>query len=297
MHVRFPANMGKKREADRTDGADWGGARGKPVAARVLSHNAGSAKSAKNVIASESPQQTAAPEPAHRHAPIATGSAVAKKKRKKHLGRKEREKLRLKRAKEQENEDEMAGMLAAGGVPPVASVEEGHNGETGGKEKRRRYTVFVGNLPYDSTQQDVFQHFEQYLRGMVLDVRMNHDKGTGQFRGTCFVDLKDPVALTKAYKLHHSKILERKINVEATVGGGGSGENRTKKLQKKQNDLSKLHTRRIAKDATKQKKGAAKRGLGAQKRDAEKRQAKAKTKGSRKGETCGVEDPVRKCSW
>ena len=48
--------MGKKREADRTDGADWGGAQGKPVAARVLSHNAGSAKSAKNVIASESPQ-------------------------------------------------------------------------------------------------------------------------------------------------------------------------------------------------------------------------------------------------
>jgi nucleolar protein 6 len=127
--------------------------------------------------------------------------------------------------------------------------------------------VFVGNLPYDATQQDVFKHFDNFLREMVLDVRMNHDKGTGEFRGTCFVDLTDAVALSKAFKLHHSKLLDRKINVEATVGGGGKGEKRKQKLEDRKRELDKLRRKRLQREKENPKPKKT-RGLGAQKRSA-----------------------------
>jgi nucleolar protein 6 len=197
-------------------------------------------------------------------------SGAKKKKRKPHLGRKEREKLRKAAAAAQAAADEEAGRFAAGGAAGDADAAVGADavGDTDGKAKHRsRYTVFVGNLPYDATTQDVFKHFDASLRGMVLDVRMNHDKGTGEFRGTCFVDFKDAVALSKAFKLHHSKLLERKINVEATVGGGGKGENRMHKLEERQRELEKLRKKRLQREKENPKTKKT-RGLGAQKRSA-----------------------------
>ena len=85
--------------------------------------------------------------------------AGSKKKRKKHLGKKEREKLRLKAAKAQELADEEAGRLAAGGAAAAAAAASAlgsadeHAGSAGNDKKKSRYTVFVGNLPYDATQQ------------------------------------------------------------------------------------------------------------------------------------------------
>ena len=64
----------------------------------------------------------------------------------------------------------------------------------------------------------------------------------------CFVDLKDPISLSKAYKLHHSKIMDRQINVEPTVGGGGKGENRRRKMEEKKKEWSKLRKKRITKE-------------------------------------------------
>ncbi len=197
-------------------------------------------------------------------------SGAKKKKRKPHLGRKEREKLRKAAAAAQAAADEEAGRVAAGGAAGVADAAAvvGAGEDTDDKARHRsRYTVFVGNLPYDATTQDVFKHFDASLRGMVLDVRMNHDKGTGEFRGTCFVDFKDAVALSKAFKLHHSKLLERKINVEATVGGGGKGENRMHKLEERQRELAKLRKKRLQREKENPKTKKT-RGLGAQKRSA-----------------------------
>jgi hypothetical protein len=45
-----------------------------------------------------------------------------------------------------------------------------------------------------------------------------------------------------ALKMHHTEILGRKINVEATAGGGGKSEVRVKKIKEKN---SKLHDQRV----------------------------------------------------
>jgi nucleolar protein 6 len=47
-----------------------------------------------------------------------------------------------------------------------------------------------------------------------------------------------------ALKMHHTEILGRKINVEATAGGGGKSEARVKKIKEKN---SKLHDQRVMK--------------------------------------------------
>ena len=204
--------------------------------------------------------------------------SIPKRKNKKHLGKKEREKLRAKTAKAQKLADEEAGCIAAGGSPskPIASDDTK-------SDSRSRYTVFVGNLPYDATREEVFQHFDCHLRDMVLEVRLQHDRGTGQFRGTCFVDFKDAISLGKAFKLHHSKFMDRKINVEPTVGGGGKGENRTKKMTEKKKELEKLRKKRLEREKKTQKQaGAKKRGFGAQKRSLERAHAQANGEGSRK---------------
>jgi hypothetical protein len=280
-------------EAGQSEGANWGGE----------GDSAGEGRKKKKAragpgAAAERAALPAAPVPGPDAVPggAADGSDPAKKSKKKtKLGRKEREKLRLKAAKAQAQADEEAGRIAAGGAPR-GEVAPGE-GAPASTDKKKRYTVFVGNLPYDATQQDVFKHFDNFLREMVLDVRMQHDKGTGQFRGTvcavhppaarpcrtpcnemrvrilpgaasanafarafltslsylhenaqCFVDLKDPIALSKAYKLHHSKIMDRQINVEPTVGGGGTGENRQRKMQEKKRELEKLRKKRISKE-------------------------------------------------
>lgn len=44
---------------------------------------------------------------------------------------------------------------------------------------------------------------------------------------------RDARPLQCALKMHHTKVQDRKINVEPTVGGGGTGQNRKDKLKKK----------------------------------------------------------------
>lgn len=274
MAKKRAAGEGAAEDAGVGGGADWGGAlnsggkkKAKPDPAAVKQKQAAVAAA----IMAATSQKPAAPAvdadeaatDADEIDAVEGGGQGATREggKKKKLGKKEREKLKLRTAKAQELADEEAGRIAAGGTPAPAA-------DTATKlDKRSRYTVFVGNLPYDATQQDVYKHFDNFLREMVLDVRMLHDRGTGEFRGTCFVDLKDAISLSKAYKLHHSKLMDRQINVEPTVGGGGKGENRIKKTEDKKKELEDLRKKRIKKELSNPKDKKT-RGFGAQKRSA-----------------------------
>ena len=251
----------------------------RPMVAMVMKTASSVAQDEGTASAKKRKRQDVDSEAADKPATMVADTGTSKKK-KRHLGKKEREKLKRARAVEQAAADEEAGRIAAGGKPSTTGTSAQPSSKA---DKRSRYTVFVGNLPYDATQQDVFKHFENFLRDMVLDVRMNHDKGTGQFRGTCFVDLKDAIALSKAHKLHHSKLMDRKINVEPTVGGGGKGENRTKKMEERKREIEKLRKSRLKKEieAPKTKKT---RGFGAQKRSA---LAQQKSAGEHKKKSAG----------
>lgn len=108
--------------------------------------------------------------------------------------------------------------------------------EKGPKASKKwdRHIVFVGQLPFSATEEQIREHFAK--QGVEIDrVRMLTDKRTGKFRGTCFLDLPNNRMQSVALRLHHSEFgdgaARRCINVERTCGGGGKSSTRLTKLE------------------------------------------------------------------
>jgi len=98
----------------------------------------------------------------------------------------------------------------------------------------QRHIVFVGQLPFSATKDQIREHFEG--QGVeIAGIRMMTDKRTGKFRGTCFLDLPNTRMQSLALRLHHSEFgdgaAKRCINVERTCGGGGKNADRLAKLK------------------------------------------------------------------
>ncbi len=53
--------------------------------------------------------------------------------------------------------------------------------------------IYVGNLPWSSTEEDVRAEFEKY--GEVISVKLINDRETGRPRGFGFVEMEDQGAL------------------------------------------------------------------------------------------------------
>lgn len=52
--------------------------------------------------------------------------------------------------------------------------------------------LYVGNLPFDTTEEQIHELFADY--GNVQSVDMINDRDTGRFRGFCFVAMDDDAA-------------------------------------------------------------------------------------------------------
>lgn len=52
--------------------------------------------------------------------------------------------------------------------------------------------MYVGNLPFETTEDDVRQLFAEY--GEIESVAMITDRDSGRFRGFCFVEMDDAAA-------------------------------------------------------------------------------------------------------
>jgi RNA recognition motif-containing protein len=87
--------------------------------------------------------------------------------------------------------------------------------------------IYVGNLSWTMTEEDLRSLFEQY--GTVSSVKIVKDRETGRSRGFGFVDMPDDnegqAALTNLYD---SEVMGRKIIVNESqtkpnAGGGGGG--------------------------------------------------------------------------
>jgi RNA recognition motif-containing protein len=52
--------------------------------------------------------------------------------------------------------------------------------------------VYVGNLSFDATEEQVSEMFTQY--GKVDSIAMITDRSSGRFRGFCFVEMEDSSA-------------------------------------------------------------------------------------------------------
>ena len=63
--------------------------------------------------------------------------------------------------------------------------------------------LFVGNLPYQTLQKDLLEHFSQ--AGVVSSVDLMLDKFTGRSRGFAFVEMSTDVEANKAVEMFHNK--------------------------------------------------------------------------------------------
>lgn len=119
-----------------------------------------------------------------------------------------------------------------------SKTKEGAEEDPNKKVKSIHLTLFVGQLPYNATEQKIRQHFQE---AGDIEVRMLTDKRTKKFKGTAFIEVKDSKALGAALSRHHTLLNGRRINVEMTASGGGnkSEQRRTKidLLRKKQSNV------------------------------------------------------------
>ncbi len=86
--------------------------------------------------------------------------------------------------------------------------------------------IFVGNLSYQTTQDDLHAAFSQY--GSVERVNIVTDRDTGQARGFAFVEMSESEGAQKAIThLNGAELNGRALNVNEArpkpAGGGGHG--------------------------------------------------------------------------
>jgi cold-inducible RNA-binding protein len=86
--------------------------------------------------------------------------------------------------------------------------------------------IFVGNLSYQTTQDDLLNAFSQF--GNVERVNIVTDRDTGQPRGFAFVEMSDPQAAQAAItQLNGTELGGRALNVNEArpkpAGSGGRG--------------------------------------------------------------------------
>ncbi|KAF8936775.1 hypothetical protein EDD21DRAFT_386262 [Dissophora ornata] len=115
--------------------------------------------------------------------------------------------------------------------------------------KNQKLIVFVGNLPFNITKEQLEKHFESC--GKISSVRVQTDKVTGKGKGFAFMEFPEVESMQKALYFNKTLIKERPINVELTAGGGGNkSAGRKKKIADKNEALNeerrKVHEKHIA---------------------------------------------------
>jgi RNA recognition motif-containing protein len=88
--------------------------------------------------------------------------------------------------------------------------------------------LFVGNLTFNSTQDDLQDYFSQ--AGTVVSVDIMQDRETGRSRGFAFIEMSNQAEADKAVQMFHQKDFQgRTLTVnearprEERAGGGGGG--------------------------------------------------------------------------
>lgn len=85
--------------------------------------------------------------------------------------------------------------------------------------------IYVGNLPFSTTEEDLRRAFEEY--GQVSSVNVIKDRETGRPRGFAFVEMPDSRSANSAIEaLNLSNLGGRNITVNEArprEGGGGGG--------------------------------------------------------------------------
>ena len=87
--------------------------------------------------------------------------------------------------------------------------------------------VYVGNLSFSATEDQVRRLFEEY--GEIQSIAMINDRDTGRFRGFAFVEMEDSAANAAIKALNGKELDGRELSVnearprEERSGGGSFG--------------------------------------------------------------------------
>ncbi len=86
--------------------------------------------------------------------------------------------------------------------------------------------IYVGNLPYSATEEEVRELFSQH--GEIISVAMITDRETGRLRGFCFVEMEDDAAEAAIEALNDQEMGGRTLRVNEARpredrGGQGGG--------------------------------------------------------------------------
>ena len=105
-------------------------------------------------------------------------------------------------------------------------------------KKSNPYIVFIGQLSYQTTKEELFDHIQKELGSdfdvteETIKIRLLTDSKTRKSRGMAFVETtSDPELLYALLKLHHTHLNDRRINVERSAGGNKTSASRQKKLE------------------------------------------------------------------
>lgn len=99
------------------------------------------------------------------------------------------------------------------------------------KQKFRSYSLFIGNLSYQTTKEQITEHFKK--AGPIKEVRMITNPETNESRGFAYLDVEDNVTYENVLGLHHTFLNRRRINVECTFGGSQSSLKRKSLIRNK----------------------------------------------------------------
>ncbi|XP_012270258.1 nucleolin [Orussus abietinus] len=84
--------------------------------------------------------------------------------------------------------------------------------------KKKRFVLFVGNLPYEVKQEDLRKHFLTKVKEIV-DIRIPIKPNTNLSRGIAYVELANNTDYEKGLSLHQTFFHGRRLNIQYTMGG------------------------------------------------------------------------------
>mmetsp|Transcript_31700 Transcript_31700/g.48603 ORF Transcript_31700/g.48603 Transcript_31700/m.48603 type:complete len:449 (-) Transcript_31700:35-1381(-) len=122
-----------------------------------------------------------------------------------------------------------------------------------GKRHSNPYIVFIGQLAYSTTKEDLMKHIKKELgkdhkvTEETAKIRLLTDSKTKKSRGMAFVETSDPELLYAFLKLHHTHLDGRRINVERSAGGKSNSDARKSKIAQYRKEQEKFMSETVDK--------------------------------------------------
>lgn len=165
------------------------------------------------------------------------------------------------------------------------STDEVAKADDASKKRNDRFVVFIGNLPYNTTDASLQAHFKSLL---PFTLRHRMDPKTKKSKGFAFIEFEGYDRMKTCLKLYHHSMFDpeeykddaekaasaarerggsrgkksggRRINVELTAGGGGKKEGRMEKIKAKNVRLEEQRARRTEQEQKEKARGERKAG-------------------------------------